>query len=76
MRNGKQISPGTEIAFSNNIYWKDKQNIDKQRIDTNSRLQNFCSQKNISLRDNNNTRKEHLGVKNCTWIEEVIPFLC
>ena len=47
MRNGKQISPGTEIAFSNNIYWKDKQNIDKQRIDTNSRLQITTQGKSI-----------------------------
>ena len=59
----KRISPGTKIAFSNIVYRKDKRNIDKQRIDTNSRFRNFCSQKNISLIDDSNIREEHLGVK-------------
>ena len=59
----KRISPGSKIAFSNIIYRKDKRNIDKQRIDTNSRFRNFCSQKNISLIDDSNIREEHLGVK-------------
>ena len=57
----KRISSGTKIAFSNIIYRKDKQNIIYRkgkrniakhwhaRIDTNSRLKNFCSQKNTSL---------------------------
>ena len=39
----KRISPDTKIAFYNIIYWKDEQNIDKQRIDIISRLKNFYS---------------------------------
>ena len=41
----KRFSSVTKIALSNIIYRKDKRNIDKQRIDTNSRLKNFCNQK-------------------------------
>ena len=59
----KRFSSVTKIALSNIIYRKDKRNIDKQRIDTNSRLKNFCSQKNISLIDDSNIREEHSGVK-------------
>ena len=59
----KRISPDTKIVFSNIIYWKDRRNTDKQRIDTNARLKNFCNQKNIPLIDNGNIKEEHLGVK-------------
>ena len=59
----KRISPGTKTGFSNIIYRKEKGNIEKQRIDTNSRLKNFCSQKNISLIDISNIWEEHLGVR-------------
>ena len=59
----KRISPDTKIVFSNIIYWKDRRNTDKQRIDTNARLKNFCNQKNIPLIDNGNIKQEHLGVK-------------
>ena len=59
----KRISPNTKIVFSNIIYRKDRRNTDKQRIDTNARLKNFCNQKNISLIDNGNIKEEHLSVK-------------
>ena len=59
----KRISPDTKIVFSNIIYWKDRRNTDKQRIDTNARLKNFCNQKNIPLIDNGNIKVEHLGIK-------------
>ena len=59
----KRISPDTKIVFSNIIYWKDRRNTDKQRIDTNARLKNFCNQKNIPLINNANIKEEHLGVK-------------
>ena len=59
----KRISPDAKIVFSNIIYWKDRRNTDKQRIDTNARLKNFCNQKNIPLIDNGNIKEEHLGVK-------------
>ena len=59
----KRISPDTKIVFSNVIYRKDRRNTDKQRIDTNARLKNFCNQKNIPLIDNGNIKVEHLGIK-------------
>ena len=59
----KRISPDTKIVFSNIIYRKDRRNTDKQRIDTNARLKNFCNQKNIPLIDNGNIKEEHLRVK-------------
>ena len=59
----RRISPDTKIVFSNIIYRKDRRNTDKQRIGTNSRLKNFCNQKNISLIDNGNIKEEHMGVK-------------
>ena len=45
----KRISPETKIVFSNIIYRKYTRNTDKQHIDTNATLKNFCNQKNISL---------------------------
>ena len=51
----------TSLSFSN-IFRKDKRNIEKTRADTNSRLKNFCKQKNIKLLSNDNI-KEHLGIK-------------
>ena len=59
----KRISPDTKIAFANIFYWKDRRNADKQRTDTNARLNNFCNQKNIPLIDNGNIKEEQLGVK-------------
>ena len=59
----KRISPVTKIAFSNIIYQKDKRNTDKQRVDTNARLKNFCNQIYIPLIDNGNIKEEQVGVK-------------
>ena len=39
----ERISLDTKITFSNIFYWKDRRNTDKQRIDTNARLNNFCN---------------------------------
>ena len=50
--------------FSNKIYRKDRRNTDKQRIDTNAKVKNFCNQKNIPLIDNGDIKEEHLRVKN------------
>ena len=33
------------------------------RVDTNSRLKNFCNQKNINLMLNDKIKEEHLGIK-------------
>ena len=59
----KRISPDTKIVFLNIIYWKNRRNTDKQRIDTNSRLIKFCNQKNDPLIYNGTIKKELLGVK-------------
>ena len=59
----KKKSPNTVVTFSNIIVRKDKRNLEKARADTNSRLKNFCRQKNINLIPNNNIKEEHLGVK-------------
>ena len=56
-------SPNTVVTFSNIIVRKDKRNLEKARADTNSRLKNFCRQKNINLIPNDNIKEEHLGVK-------------
>ena len=45
------------------MFRKDKGNIEKTRADTNSRLKNFCKQKNIKLISNENNKEEHLGIK-------------
>ena len=58
-----RTSPNTSLSLSNIIFRKDKRNIEKTRADTNSRLNNFCKGKNITLLSNDNFKKEHLGVK-------------
>ena len=51
------------MTFSNIIVRKDKRNLEKARVDNNSRSKNFCRQKNINLIPNDNIKEEHLGVK-------------
>ena len=59
----KKISPNTKIVFSSIIFRKDRRDIEKQRSDVNTRLKNFCKQKNLSFIDNSNLKEEHLGLK-------------
>ena len=49
--------------FSSLIVWKDKKNIDKEVLDTNTRLRNFLNQKNIDYIDNTNIKEDYLGNK-------------
>ena len=56
----KKASPNTKIVFSSIIFRKDRRDIEKQRKDVNTRLKNFCKQKNISFKDNSNLKEEHL----------------
>ena len=49
--------------FSGVIFRKDQRNIHKDEIDTNARLKNFSSPKNIDYIDNTNINEDHLGVK-------------
>ena len=63
MRKDKKISPNTKIVFSSIIFRKYRRDIEKRRIDVNTRLKNFCKQKNLSFIDNSNLKDEHLGLK-------------
>ena len=54
----KKTSPDTVLSFSDIVFRKDKKNIEKMRADTNSRLKNFCMQKNIKLILNDNLKDE------------------
>ena len=46
----KRISPNIKIAFSSITIRKDKKGIDKNDVETNARLKNYCSQKKITLK--------------------------
>ena len=59
----KKKAFNTAISFSNIIIRKDRNNLNKSRADTNSRLKNFCEQKNIGLIDNENLKENQLGLK-------------
>ena len=59
----KSKKKNIEIAFSNIIIRKDRRNLEKSRADTNTRLKNYCMQKNIGYIDNANLKENHLGVK-------------
>ena len=59
----KRISPNTKIAFSSITIRKDKKGIDKNVVETNARLKNYCSQKKLNYIENTNIKEEHLGVK-------------
>ena len=45
----KKKSPNTAIPFSYIIIRKDRKNLEKSDADTNSRLKNYCKQKNIGF---------------------------
>ena len=59
----KETSGKTKVVFSGLITRKDKKDLDKKVQDINSRLRNYCSQKNIDFIDNTNIKEEHLGSK-------------
>ena len=59
----KKLSPNTKVAFSSIVTRKDKKDISKIVQDPNSRLKNYCTQKNIDFIQNSNTMEEHLGIK-------------
>ena len=78
-----RTSPITSLNFSNIIFRKDKKNVEKTSTDTNSRLKNFCKQKNIKLLSNDNIQKEHLRTKklhlkrkgNNTFAKNLLQFI-
>ena len=53
----------TKVVFSGLITRKDKKDLDKKVVEVNSRLKNFCAQKNIDFIDNMNIKEKHLGNK-------------
>ena len=59
----KKKSPSTKLCFSDIIVRKDKKNLEKPRADTNSRLKNFCKQKNLGFIENSNLKDNHLAAK-------------
>ena len=59
----RKYSPETKVVFSGLIIRKDQRNIHKDEIDTNARLKNFSSPKNIDYIDNTNINEDHLVVK-------------
>ena len=59
----KKKSPNPVISFSNIIVRKHRRNLEKKRSDTNARLKNYCSQKNVDLINNDNLKENHLGIK-------------
>ena len=60
----KKKSPNTALSFSNIIICKYKKKLGKLRAGTNSRLKNYCIQKN-NLTNNNNLKKIIWGSRNC-----------
>ena len=59
----KKLYPNTKVAFSSIVTRKDKKDISKTVQDTNLRLKNYCSQKNIDFIQNSNIMEQHLGIK-------------
>ena len=59
----KRISPNAKIEFSSITIRKDKKGIDKNVVETNARLKNYCSQKKLNQIENTNIKEERLGVK-------------
>ena len=59
----KRFSPQTKLVFSSLFVRKDKQNINKEVLDTNARLRNFCNQKSIDHINNTNIKENHMSIK-------------
>ena len=53
----------TKIAFSSIVLGKGRRNINESRADFNTKLRNFCKQKNIGFIDNGNINESHLAMK-------------
>ena len=71
----KKKSPDTVLTFSNIIVQKDKKNLEKLRTDTNTRLKNYCVQKELSLIDHDNIKESHPGIKKLHLNRKVAVFL-
>ena len=58
----KKVSQNTKIIFSISIIPKERKNIDKNVLQLNSYLKNYCNKKPIDFIDSN-LKEEHLGEK-------------
>lgn len=56
----KIFLPDTRIMFSNEIYWKDKENTNRHRSYTSTRLKHLVARK-IFFSYNSNIKMDHLG---------------
>ena len=63
LNNFKKLIKLAKLVFSSLIVQKDIKNIDKEVLDTNPRLRNFCNQKNIDYIDDTNIKEDHQGNK-------------
>ena len=59
----KKVSPNTKVAFSSIVTRKHKKGMIKTVQDTNSRLKNYYSQKNIDFLQNSNIVEEYVVIK-------------
>ena len=55
--------PKKTSVFRSDCLKRKKKNIDKEVLDTNTRLRNFLNQRNIDYIDNTNIKEDHLGNK-------------
>ena len=55
-------SPSTHLAFSSIIVRKNKKNLEKSILQTDARLQKFCSQKGLGYIENSGIKELHLGI--------------
>ena len=60
----KRFSPQIKFVFSSGIVQNDKNNNNKEVLDTNAILRRFRNQNNIDYIDNTNIKEDHLGIKN------------
>ena len=67
LRQVKKPSLNTKVAFWSIVTRKDKKDISKTVQDTNLRLKNYCSQKNIDFIQNSSVMEEHLVIKKVTF---------
>ena len=62
----KRISPNTKITFSSITIRKNKKCIDKNIVETNARLKNYCSQKKLDYIENTKHQRRTLRRKKAT----------
>ena len=59
----KQVSLKPRVTCANVLFVNDKQNVEKLRIASDSRVKIFCKQKNMNYINNGNFSEDYLGIK-------------